>query len=214
MSLQKFRLAWIAGSVVLVILVVTAPLLKADQYSALASAIQALAVVPAITVAALSLVADSHDRRVDRVLEFHQQVTSGGVQAARLRLVHHLRGHGTNGKVRQTTRDELRADPVLSKYSGDASHIRPIDDVNLVLRFFERVNAARIAGSVNLPLLVELLGRHAGWLDLAIGPEDQVPRAPLHDLATWANEFATTHQDKYPYLRNWGSNRAEDFGAP
>lgn len=169
--------------------------------------------MPAITVAALSLLADSHDRRVDRVLEFHQQLTSGEMQEVRLRLVGHLRSHGANGKVRRATRDELRTDPVLSKYTGDASNIRPIDDVNLILRFFERVNSARIAGSVNLPLLVELLGRHAGWLDLAIGQEDKVPRAPLHDLATWANEFAATNQNKYPYLSNWGSNRAEDFTA-
>lgn len=211
MPIQKFRLAWIAGSIVLVMLVVAAPVLKADQYSALASAIQALAVVPAITAAALSLLADSHDRRVDRVLEFHQQLTSGELQAARLRLVGHLRRHGSSGKARQATRDELRADPVLSRYTSDANKIRPIDDINLMLRFFERVNAARIAGSVNLPLLVELVGRHAGWLDQAIGQEDQVPRAPLHDLATWANEFAVANQGKYPYLSNWGSNRAEDF---
>ena len=104
-------------------------------------------------MAALSLLADSHDRRVDRVLEFHQQLTSGELQAARLRLVGHLRNHGASGKVNRATRDDLRTDPVLSRYAGDASKIRPIDDINLMLRFFERVNAARIASSVNLPLL-------------------------------------------------------------
>jgi hypothetical protein len=105
----------------------------------------------------------------------------------------------------------LRHHPVLSRYEADGDHL-PIRDVNLILRFFERVNAARTARSVDLPLLAELVGRHATWLDLAIKREnDQVPREPLHDLAAWSDEFVARNRNRYPYFRNWGTNRHEDF---
>jgi hypothetical protein len=206
------RSALILGVVVFVILLVAAPLLPADQYGALASAIQALAVVPAITVGALYLRADSHDRRVDRVLEFHEQLTSGEVQAARTRLTRHLRKHGVDGRPRVTSREELRSDPTMSKYSDNDSEHSPHQDVNLVLRFFERVNAARIAGSVDYALLTQLVGRHAVWLDRAIADEaGRDPRESMSSLADWANHFAEVNKRRYPFLRNWGMNRSQDF---
>jgi hypothetical protein len=100
------------------------------------------------------------------------------------------------------SRDEIRHDPILSKYRKDPSH-SPRSDILLILRFFERVNAARLAGVIEGALLVELIGRHAAWWDEAIQyTGDEPPRVSLRDLSTWANEFASANQEKYLYLRN------------
>ena len=77
----------IIGLVILGVLLISAALLSASQYAALASTIQAIAVVPAIAIAAIALTADSHDKRVDRVLDFHKEFNSGEVLGATVRLV-------------------------------------------------------------------------------------------------------------------------------
>lgn len=195
-----------------VLLALAVPLLGTAQHSALAVALQAVAVVPALIIAAAAIAGGANDRRVDRVLSFHEQLNSGDIQAARIRLAHHLRRHGSSGgKIRRVSRGELRTDPVLSRYDTWPDH-SPLMDVNQVLWFFERVNAARLTGAVHLPLLAELVGRHAVWFDLALKDEaGQAPRRPLTELADWATEFAERHGRRYPYLRNWDTERAEDF---
>lgn len=211
-SRRTYIVSGFLGLGIIGILFALASFLTSAQYSAVASAIQAAAVVPAIAIAASALLRDSHDRRVDRVLDFHRELTSGEVLQARDRLGAHLRKHGVDGRVRPTSRDELRDDLKLSRYSTDHSN-KPRSDVNVILRFFERVNAARIAATVDYPLLAELIGRHAAWWNLAIKDpgDDEVPRAPLRELATWADEFVLANQDRYSYLRNWGSNRQREF---
>ena len=94
----------IIGLAVLSVLLVSAALLNASQYAALASTIQAIAVVPAIAIAAIALTNDGRDKRVDRVLDFHREFNSGEVANATARLVAHLREHGKNGKVRPHAR--------------------------------------------------------------------------------------------------------------
>jgi hypothetical protein len=172
------RIAVSAILTALITLAVLARFLDADQYAAFAGAIQALIVVPALIVGVATLLSDRHDRRVDRVLEFHQELVSGELQAARTRLTRHLREHGTGGKPRRVTRDELKSDPALKEYSG-TSEFSPTGDFNQILRYFERVDCARLANSVDLPLLAELVGRHAVWLDLAI---EIKPEAPAYHM--------------------------------
>jgi hypothetical protein len=186
--------------------------IEADHISAIASTLQAVAVVPAILIAAFTLRRDSRDRRMDRLLAFHQELVSGDLNDARQRLAAHLRRHGTPSEpVRVTSRRELRDDRRLRAYQGDKEH-NPYDDVNLLLRFFERVNAARLANALYRPMLVELVGRHAAWWDLAIAREDQPsPQWHMHSLAAWANIYAAAYRRKHPYLRDWGHNRSQDF---
>lgn len=188
-------------------------LLTSNQYDVVIATVQALAVIPAIAVAALAIVNDSHGKRVDRVLEMHKEFNSTEMQLAKNRLRAHLRRHGADGHARPTSREELQHDKKLSEYSLHRD-FSPGADVALIFRFFERVNAARIANIVDMPLLVELIGRHATWWNLAIkdSGEDEVPRAPLRELAQWADEFALSHQHQYSYLRNWGKNRKREFG--
>jgi hypothetical protein len=61
------------------------------------------------------------------------------------------------------SRDELRHDPILSIYIN-TSDFSPRSYILLILRFFERVNAARIATIVDSALLVELIGTPRGGI--------------------------------------------------
>lgn len=210
---RNFVLASIALLVAAGLVIGSVWLLTATQYSAIASAVQAVAVVPAVVVAALTLTRDSRDKRVDRVLDLHREFNSTEINEARTRLAAHLRSNGDGGRIRPTTYEELGHDPVLSRYASAAENT-PRGDANKVLRFFERANAARIAKSVDPPMFVELICRHATWWNQAIaGSVDQVPRAPLMELATWADDFAFANKARYYFLRNWGQNRRKEFGS-
>jgi len=202
----------ITGLVILATLLVLASLVTDSRYVALTAAIQAAAVIPSITIAGLALTRDSRDKRVDRVLELHRELHSPDLASAKARLTVHLMLHGTDGKIRPASREELAKDPALSRYEADDA-FSPRRDVDLILRFFERADVARIANSVESSLLVELIGRSAAWWNLVIGGNvDEVPRSHLQELAEWANNFAFRHKDRYSYLQNWGRNRDGEFG--
>jgi hypothetical protein len=210
---QSFITVALAGFSVLAVITTLALLLSSSQYNAIASSIQAIAVIPAITIAALALTGDNRGKRVDRVLDFHKEFNSGEIQKATVRLTAHLRDHGVNGRARPMSRDELRHDPALSKYNK-SSEYNPRSDILLILRFFERVNAARMARVVDSALLVELIGRHAAWWNMAIQyTDDEPPRVSLRSLTEWADDFASANQGKYSYLRNWGKNLDREFGS-
>lgn len=209
---KSLMIGGLASFSILAILTILALLLSSSQYNAVASSVQAIAVIPAIIIAALALVGDSRGRRVDRVLEFYKEFNSGEIQKAAVRLTAHLREHGVNGRARPTSRDELRHDPILSKYSKTGDY-NPRSDILWILRFFERANAARMTKIVDSALLVELIGRHAAWWDMAIQyADDEPPRVSLRNLVAWADQFALTNQDKYTYLRNWGKHLDREFG--
>ena len=60
--------------------------------------------------------------------------------------------------------------------------------------------------------MAELIGRNAAWRNNAItGPGFGISRAPLRDLANWADGFALKNHDKYPYLEQWGEHRSKEF---
>jgi hypothetical protein len=205
-------ITYVAIATVLGSLISGALLISADRYVALAAVVQAAAVIPSITIAALALTRDSRDKRVDRVLDLHRELHAADLESAKARLTVHLKKHGVDGKTRPTSREELATDPLLSRYEPDNGY-SPRPDVDMILRFFERADLARVADSVEVPLMVELVGRNATWWNLAItGRTNEVPRSHLKDLAAWADKFVDDHGHQYPFFENWGRNRMREFG--
>ncbi|HET9144371.1 hypothetical protein [Actinophytocola sp.] len=150
---QRLRVVAIAAvGIIVVVLLIAIPLMNAGQYQALAGGIQAVGVTAALIFGAFTLQHDRHSKKVDRVLELHQSLTSGDLQASRIRLMRHLVRHSdkSSARVRSTSIKELRDDGgALSAYDDDALNA-PIVDLNLVLRFMERSNIARRSGVVDL----------------------------------------------------------------
>jgi hypothetical protein len=211
---QQLRVMAIAAvAVIVIILLITIPLMNAGQYQALAGGIQAVGVTAALIFGALTLQHDRHSKKVDRVLELHQSLTSGDLQASRIRLMRHLVRHSdkSSARVRSTSIKELRDDGgVLSVYDDDALNT-PIVDLNLVLRFMERSNVARRSGVVDLPLFHELVCGHALWWNRAINADPNEPLSlRLIDLVEWTNEYRTRHHPSYCDI--WDVNMRRDFG--
>ena len=191
-------------------LVVPIPLLDAQRYAAYAAGLQALGVLVALILAGMALNSDRHDKQVDRVILLHSELVNGETQAARIRLVDHLRLWGGR-YVRSVTRNELQSSPGLSVYRYDKSST-PLNDANTILRFFERANAAVKWSSVYQPLFHELIIRHARWWELALR-ESSAPwagRDALRELSEWGR----TYEARWPelaYLASWQASRERDF---
>ncbi len=192
---------WVALGLVAALLAV-APVLDSGQYQAFTGAIQALGLVVALGLAWATLESDSRDRRVDRVLSLHGELTTGEVQAARTALTRLLRDRGTSPLVLRPTLDELGAISDEARRNGA-----------LVLRYFERVDAARRAGSLHDDLSYELLGRHAMWLRLALCRADT---GSLHEalmsFADWAHHYEGRATGTSLRIGSGRTTRS-DFGA-
>jgi hypothetical protein len=195
---------WLAvGAVVVAVvflLVGAFQLIGKDSYGALTDGMQALGVIVALGAAAATLRADSRNRTLDRVLALHQELMSGEVGAARVRLVRHLRGH-ERGIKRPTTLQELR-NGNLAAYSAKGMRLdsdsvkahRPDLDLNILLRYFERADSAREAGAVYLPVFADLIGGHAEWWNRAlVDDDDEGMRYHLAELAAWSRSYITRH---------------------
>jgi hypothetical protein len=193
-------------------LIVPIPLLDAQRYAAYAAGLQALGVLVALILAGLALSSDRHDKQVDRVLLLHSELVGGETQAARIRLIDHLRRWGGDQHIRSVTRSELQSTPGLSAYQ-DGSTSTPLQDANNVLRFFERANAAVKWSSVYEPLFHQLIIRHARWWEVAL-QEDSATwagREALSELTAWGRAY----EARWPglaYLATWQANRERDFG--
>lgn len=177
-------------------LVIAAPLWTPERYTALASAIQTVAVVIALFVAIRTYQSDSGDRRVDRVLALHAEYFDAEFQAARRSLVSRLR------------EGQLPYENLTQKQLSDSEYLARIQ----VLRFFQRVEAAMGSASLDERLAAGLLGSHAAWWDLALEMDDRASRRPLHRLADWANDYAAAHPTD-DLFQNWGRTRKAEFGA-
>src|SRR6266704_6667697 len=68
--------------------------MNADWFAALAGAIQALGVVPALAVGAMALRGDRNDRQVDRVLELHQELVGSELDVDRRQVARRARETG------------------------------------------------------------------------------------------------------------------------
>jgi hypothetical protein len=160
----------------------------------------------------MALSSDRHDKQVDRVLLLHSELVNGETQAARIRLVEHLRRWGEGQRARIVTRSELLNTPGLSVYQDDSSS-NPMQDANTVLRFFERANAAVKWSSVYEPLFHQLIIRHARWWEVALreSSEPWAGREALSELTAWGLAYETRHPE-LAYLASWQANRDRDFG--
>jgi hypothetical protein len=189
-----------------------------DKYSAWATGLSTIAVVLALALAILTLRTDVKDRQVDRTLSLHAELTTGEVNDARLRLVDHLREHGSTNSTghrmpRRASLEELRPGSGIGTY-GPNGQGNPKDDLSKILRFFERARLVRDAGSADDPLFVELIGRHACWWNcVLVRDSDRGSRRTLMQLGLWCDAFADKHKRHYSYLEGWGKARIDDFGS-
>ncbi|GAA0341960.1 hypothetical protein [Micropruina glycogenica] len=187
--------AIIAAVVITIPLIVAAPLLTPDAYSAFAAALQTVIVGVTLLAALRTYHADSRDRRVDRVLALHEEFFEPSFQASRRALVLKLRAG-------QVPFSEL----ISSQLNEDEYGARI-----QILRFFERVQAASAIGSLDDSLAASLLGSHAAWWDLALADDGKASRRALHVFATWSNDLAQSHSED-PLFENWGASRMREFG--
>ena len=210
-------------SALLTALVVAWPLLRPDQYQALAAGIQALVVVVALLVALVTLLSDSRDKRIDRVIALNESLMGPDVWPARQRIARHLWYHGPDrdaGRMREVSLSDLDNIALLSQYGAayesEHSKFRPREDARILLRFFERANSARIGGAVDEALFHELIGRHAVWVALAFSKDRASYVAvvePLYELSDWANDYQERHQNSTrTYMKRWGESRIRGFG--
>ena len=206
------RIAGVLIGIVVAVVILPIPWATPAEYQAIVAGVQALGLVVALLIAALALTGDQNDRRVDRVLQLHEDLVSGDVGAARSRLAYHLRTLGPEHEGRryvlQPTQDQLVHDRKLHRYSDHeaTTDSTPREDRVMLLRFFERADAARREKTVHLPLLHELIGSHALWWDAALWLEDheRSHRRALRDLAQWVSDYASIHQCSY--VSSWARN--------
>lgn len=186
--------------------------LSAGTFAAYAGAVQAIGVLFAIIIAVTALQNDSRDRRVDRTMELHRELTTDRLGEARRRLGAHLRMHGSSEHpVKSVLMSALRDDESLSVYQPPISGGDPFDDLNQIIRFFERCWMALIRGSVDQPIFAELIGQQAAWWDLALIQDHTNARQYLSELSIWAAGYAASNAGKYPNLADWGRTRRYDF---
>jgi len=198
----------------LLLLIIPIPFLSEGTYAAFTGGVQAFVVIVALVVAVRTLLSDSKDRRVDRVLALHEELTSGPTGAARTRLAHFLKQMGSGDVCLQVSREQLqsRDKTDVSAYldPGDQDSGNPERDLTLILRLFDRVRIAQAGGTVDDLMLVGLVGRHAGWWDMAIAREDDTARIPLEKFATWCDAYVAGHRDEV-ILQGWGEKRRRNF---
>jgi len=187
-------------------------ILDQSTFNVVIGGLQAIGVVVALGLGAATLRRDSYDRRVDRTLALNQEFMTGAIWLARRRLFAHIKSLAADPAMgfQVITREQLRRDPQISRYrDGEGS---PEDDVDLMMRFFERANAQRVTAVVELPLFAELLGRHALWWDRAIVADEQwITRLSLAAMGTWFERFVHSTSGLHPERRAWLSGVEKDF---
>lgn len=208
MSSRTISWSLVTGVVFVLVLAIPACFTTAGVYVGYVGAIQTLGVLLALVVAVATLRSDSRDRRVDRVLSFHREFTTGEVGEARSRLGQLIKGRMVDGEIAQS---DIRNDLSLNTYGDVSRTATPVHDRNLLLRYFERVWIAHDRGSLDDLMLTALVGRHATWWDRALPQETTTARVPLARLAEWSNRYAEANA-REPSLEGWGQTRRADFG--
>jgi hypothetical protein len=178
-------------------------LVDSGWVAALAGFVQALAVVPAVIIAAMTLSRDRKDRRVDRVLALYEELV-GDLDDVRREVVDRVRLN------RLRLKGERISQSIGTEEPGSAAD----KQVGKLLRFFERAEAMRVARSVDMRLLTDLVGSHAAWWDIAIVyDETSKARRALHRLALASNQYAEVRRAnrRFTQFSDWGRSRAADF---
>jgi len=198
------------------------------EYGAYAAGVQAAGVLLALIYASSTLTTQKHVaaealrsqaelERVSRALAFHEAMVSGEIQAARIRLIDHLRAAGEGNRPLRVTLQTLRGreyPPRPGDQPGavDVDRPTPIHDVHIVLRFFERAEPALTRGLVDRALFHQLLGRHIAWWDEAIDRnEGEAVRYALSTLADWVWTHTQEDPAEKSYVGNWIRNLTQDF---
>jgi hypothetical protein len=223
-----------------ILLFAPALFLDTERYAAFSTAAQALGVFLALILAAATLqsqnraaqVSVQEQVRIDRVgrtLEFHRLFTGGEINAARSRLIGHLRvlhaeglgqhpspAHTNGGPVRPVSLTELREDRRIAVYTRpetDGTSVgSPIGDAYSMLWYFERAEAALRGGLLEEGLFHKLLGRHIAWWDQALvrdGKESM--RSALAQLGDWIWEYSDKNPEAGLYARSWEATLAWGF---
>ena len=193
-----------------------AHLYDATDFTAWATGISAAAVVFSVLLAVFTLLRDSQHRQVDRTIAFHEALTEGEVQAARTRLVRHLRQNASDGLVAQVSKKALDLPPHDRYAKSDDPEVRPSTDARLLLRFFERAAAANREGALNAALVHRLICPHAYWWFMALRHDEADPwtsRLALDDITKWGVYYEKKHAKRVGYKAEWDRNRAQDFGT-
>lgn len=205
--MMERRKTWLVAGLALgvVALVAPVPWVGADQYSAYAAGIQTLGLVGTLLLGYQTLRGELRDRRVDRALDLHREFVSGEVGEARGRLVQTTRSTDPPTAIDRMSmsRGALQA---ATATNGTATY----EDVVALLRYFERLEAARRAGSLDDLVAASLIGPHARWWDRAIVHDSGKARLPLHSFAEWATSIARSNSDDARF-RDWGSTTARDW---
>lgn len=192
--------------------------------------IQGVVQASAVVIAVTSLWAGMHNRKVDRVLELHRELTTGQLGDARTRLGWLYRRNRMPDKhLPRLPRFELPRGayidvtlPVESpgQVVGAKSEAPPVindepsprKDADRILRYFERVCAAQVRGSLDNRTAALLLGWHAAWWDRAVITDaDDQTALPLRRFADWARRYASRQSadEEFAY---WSARTDRDFG--
>ncbi len=176
---------------------------------------EALALIGGALVAVWTLLANRRDQRVERVLRLHEEFTTGEIGNARWRLRNHLaRALPAGAKPHQVgqVRTAQLESGKLGQYESVVVSASPRYDATLILRFFERVRVAQNQGAVDPLMVCSLLGRHAGWWEIAILRSESYvqEREPLTLLTDWANQYARKYAQR-PGLEKWWCARERNF---
>ena len=153
-----------------------------------------------------------HDRRVDRVLALHSDLTTGEVGAARCRFIELMykvgeEAFGCNQCWQPTwqsllppnlsIRDGTGSPRLLGIYPSDivgSEGRRPLDDLRLILWCFERIDESCKTGtSLDEQLVVSLIGYHAAWWNLLCKRLEPTAGGYIHSLVRLAEWMEDRH---------------------
>ena len=204
------RAILLIGLVAVVAFTVSIFLLSSGQYQALATGVQAVGVLVALALGVSTLRADSKDRRVDRVIAYHSQMTGGELQLARQRLIEYLLDHASGGVLPVLSWTDLRSQSKLIAYADSTES--PVRDAQRLLEYFEGVWGAHNSGATEDNLLFLLLGGYVTWWDRALSEADADLSRSLHEFAAWISAMASGVPESSRVV-DWQESITRDFGA-
>jgi hypothetical protein len=185
-------------------------LLDSGQYQALSAGVQAVGVLVALALGVSTLQADSRDRRVDRVIAYHEQISGGELQLARQRLIEYLLSRVSKDGLPVLSWAELRSQSQLSAYIDPGES--PVRDAQRLLEYFEGVWAARQAGATDDRLLFQLLGGCVSWWARAFSQADAELSRSIQEFAAWIQSEATKVPED-ARVADWRASLVRDFGS-
>jgi hypothetical protein len=198
------------GLTAVVVFTISIFLLNSGQYQALASGVQAVGVLVALALGVSTLQADSNDRRVDRVIAYHSQISGGELQLARQRLIEYLLDHASGGVMPVLSWTDLRSHSKLIAYADPTES--PVRDAQRLLEYFEGVWGAHNSGATEDHLLFMLLGGYVTWWDRALSEADADLSRSLHEFAGWISDVASCTLESSRMI-DWQESITRDFGA-